>query len=124
MFSVKSFDHDNNEMVSTINNWATFDLSPLKLFNVSVVSQNMDKAIVKWLRYLKLHKYEWFFTNLSYFEIECVNENNIEEFICRVNINTITKGAQKKICISTKTLRDRPKKLKNLLLVILLIIKY
>lgn len=115
--------YDNNEIITTVNRLTNIDLSPQTLFNVTVVSQDMDKAIVKWLRYLKLHKYKWFFTNLCYFEIECINENNIEEFITKVNINTITKGAQKKICISTKTLRDRPKKLKNLLLVILFIVK-
>lgn len=77
----------------------------------------MDGAFAKWLHYLKLHKYQWFFNSLSYLEIECIDEENIESFIVKVNKNTITKGAQKKICLSTKTLRDRTKKMDNILMV-------
>lgn len=83
-----------------------------------MVNENIDGAIYNWLHYLKLHKYQWFFNSLSYFEIESIDEDNIERFITKVNRNSITKGAQKKICLSTKTLRERPQKLKELSTVI------
>lgn len=83
-----------------------------------MVNEDIDGAIYKWLHYLKLHKYKWFFNSLSYFEIESIDEDNIERFITKVNKNSITKGAQKKICLSTKMLRERPQKLKELLTVI------
>lgn len=85
--------------------------------NLTINEQDMSDVIFKWLHYLKLHKYRWFFEKLSYLEIQCIDEENIESFIAKVNLNSITKGAQKKICISTKTLRDRPQKLKDLILV-------
>lgn len=86
--------------------------------NITIVEQDMDGAIAKWLHYLKLHKYQWFFNSLSYLEIECIDEENIEAFIDKVNKNTITKGAQKKICLSIKSLRDREKKMADILMVI------
>lgn len=78
----------------------------------------MDEVFGKWLHYLKLHKYQWFFNGLSYLEIECIDEENIEAFITKVNKSTITKGAQKKICLSVKSLRDREKKMSDILMVI------
>ncbi|XP_050537935.1 uncharacterized protein LOC126903641 [Daktulosphaira vitifoliae] len=84
--------------------------------NLTIIEQDMNEVISKWLHYLKLHKYQWFFENLSYLEIQCIDEDTIESFIAKVNQNSITKGAQKKICISTKALRDRPQKLKDLIL--------
>lgn len=77
----------------------------------------MDGAFANWLHYLKLHKYQWFFNSLSYLEIVCIDEENIEAFIDKVNRNTITKGAQKKICLSVKLLRDREKKMADILMV-------
>lgn len=85
---------------------------------ITIVSQDMGEVVLKWLSYLKLHKYYWFFRELSYLEIEFIDEINIEGFIAKVNRDYITKGAQKKICISTKLLKDRPLKFKNLLMVI------
>lgn len=106
-------------MIATANGCLTFG-SPRAFLNfTTIVEQEMDGIIGKWLHYLKLHKYEWFFNALSYHEIEVIDENNIEWFITKVNMNSITKGAQKKICLSTKILRDRQQKLKNLLMVIL-----
>lgn len=100
-------------------NSLTFEiLKPCTFLNVTIVDQGMDGAVSYWLHYLKLHKYQWFFNSLGYLEIESIDEDNIEGFIAKVNKNTISKGAQKKICISTKILRDRPQKLKNLLMVI------
>lgn len=103
-------------MIATANRRPTFDFSP-SFSNLTIVGQEMDGAIAKWLHYLKLHKYQWFFNELSYLEIEFIDEDNIDGFINKVNRNSITKGAQRKICISTKTLRDRPQKLNDLIMV-------
>lgn len=100
------------------NRWSTYDFQS-SFSNITIVDQDMDGAFAQWLHYLKLHKYQWFFNSLSYLEIECIDEENIEAFISKVNKNSITKGAQKKICLSTKILRDRKKKLDELLMVFL-----
>lgn len=105
-------------MSATVNRFPIVDYSQT-FSNQTIVSQEMDGEIFKWLHYLKLHKYQWFFNALSYREIECIDEVNIEEFILKANVNSITKGAQRKICMSTKALRDRPQKLKNILMVII-----
>lgn len=104
-------------MFATANNH-TFDVQQYMCLNLTIVDQYMDETFAKWLRYLKLQKYQWFFNGLSYHEIEFIDKDNIEMFIVKVNKNTITRGAQNKICISTKTLRDRKQKLNTLLLVI------
>lgn len=115
-FFIDSYQYDHFEMVEDINKHSIFD-SAHTHSNLTIVGQEMDKAVAKWLNYLKLHKYQWFFNALSYLEIECIDEDNIGWFIAKANINSISKGAQKKICISTKTLRDRQQKLKDLLMV-------
>lgn len=104
-------------MIAITNKFPACNFS-LASFNITIVSQDMIVAVAKWLHYLKLHKYIWFFNELSYLEIEFIDEDNIEGFIIKVNKNSITKGAQKKICISTKALRDRKQKFKDLLIVI------
>lgn len=106
-------------MNATTNKRSTFDFKQTGS-NLTIVSQDMDEAVLKWLQYLKLHKYFWFFEELSYLEIEIIDEDNIEGFIAKVDKDAITKGAQKKICISTKILRDRPQKLNDILMVIFL----
>lgn len=103
-------------MSDIANACPTFDFSHM-FSNLTIVGQEMDGSVAKWLHYLKLHKYQWFFNALSYLEIEFIDEDNIEGFITKVNKNSITKGAQKKICISTKSLRDRQQKLNDLLMV-------
>jgi len=105
-------------MIANVNS-ATTESNPQSLINLTIINQEMDGAVTKWLYYLKLHKYQWFFNSLSYLEIVFIDEDNIDGFIAKVNRNSITKGAQKKICISTKMLRDRSQKLNDLLLVIL-----
>lgn len=112
---MECFGSDDFEMTATANK-QSFDFSHT-FSNLTIVDQEMEKAVEKWLYYLKLHKYQWFFYALSYLEIEFIDEDTIEAFIMKVNKNAITKGAQKKICISTKTLRDRKQKLKDLLMV-------
>lgn len=104
-------------MIEAANVRSHYDFSPT-IPNITIVNQDMDGIIGEWLHYLKIHKYQWFFIELSYLEIEFIDEDNIEGFIAKVNKNSITKGAQKKICISTKTLRDRQQKFKDLLMVI------
>ncbi|VVC25004.1 Hypothetical protein CINCED_3A025581 [Cinara cedri] len=84
-------------------------------FILTIVQQDMVEAFSNWLNYLKLHKYQWFFNSLSYLEIEFIDEDNIEGFINKVNRNSITKGAQKKICLSTKILRNRKQKFQDIL---------
>ena len=116
-FLVECFGYNHLEMIAKTN-MATTLRDPQSLIDLTILNQEMDGAVAKWLHYLKLHKYQWFFNNLSYLEIEFIDEDNIDDFIAKVNKNSITKGAQKKICLSTKTLRDRTQKLNNLLLVI------
>jgi len=89
---------------------------------LTIVDQEMDEVFGKWLHYLKLHKYQWFFNGLSYLEIEFIDEDNIDGFISKVNRNAITKGAQKKICISTSSLRGRKQKFQDLLMVIFILV--
>jgi len=113
---VECFGYNHLEMIAKTNTAALGD--PQQLMDLTILNQEMDGAVAKWLHYLKLHKYQWFFNSLSYLEIEFIDEDNIGDFIAKVNKNSITKGAQKKICLSTKSLRDRSQKLNNLLLVI------
>lgn len=117
VFLVECFGYNHLEMIATTNRFTTLD-DPQSLNDLTILHQEMDGAVAKWLHYLKLHKYQWFFNSLSYLEIEFIDEDNIDDFIAKVNKNSITKGAQKKICLSTKTLRDRSQKLNNLSLVI------
>lgn len=114
---MNSFGYGHLEMTAIVNQFSTLDISQT-FPNQTIVSQKMDGAIYKWLHHLKLHKYQWFFNALSYLEIESIDEDNFEEFIMKVNKNAITKGAQRKICMSTKALRDRALNLKNMLTVI------
>jgi len=114
---VECFGYNHLEMIAKTNRVTTLG-DPQLLTDLTILDQEMDGAVAKWLHYLKLHKYQWFFDGLSYLEIELIDEDNIDDFIAKVNKNSITKGAQKKICLSTKALRDRSKKLNNLSLVI------
>lgn len=118
MFLVDCYGYDHLEMIASVNS-ATTVRNSQTLNTLTIVDQGMDGAVAKWLHYLKLHKYQWFFNSLNYLEIVFIDEDNIDGLIAKVNRNFITKGAQKKMCISTKTLRDRPQKLNDLLLVIL-----
>lgn len=104
-------------MNATVNKYPMFDLLQQGHPHLTIVSQEMDGAVMKWLHYLRLHKYKWFFMSLSYHEIEFIDEDNIEGFLNKANNNSITKGAQDKICLSTKALRERPEKLYNLYVV-------
>ncbi|XP_060873301.1 protein Smaug homolog 2-like [Metopolophium dirhodum] len=116
-FRMECFGYNHLEMIAKTNRATTLG-DPQSLIDLTILNQDMDGAVAKWLHYLKLHKYQWFFNSLSYLEIEFIDEDNIEDFIAKVNKNSITKGAQKKICLSTKALRDRSQKLNNLLLVL------
>ncbi|XP_060862756.1 uncharacterized protein LOC132939546 [Metopolophium dirhodum] len=113
-FRMECFGYNHLEMIAKANTATLGD--PQSLIDLTILNQEMDGAVAKWLHYLKLHKYQWFFNSLSYLEIEFIDEDNIDDFIAKVNKNFITKGAQKKICLSTRALRDRSQKLNNLLL--------
>jgi hypothetical protein len=115
---VDCYGYDHLKLIANVNNTTAMSDCPT-LNNLTIINQEMDGAVAKWLHYLKLHKYQWFFNSLSFLEIELIDEDNIDGFIAKVNKNFITKGAQKKICISTKVLRNRLKKLNDLSLVIL-----
>lgn len=84
-------------------------------FVITIVHQDMVEAVSNWLNYLKLHKYQWFFNSLSYLEIVSVDEDTIEGFIIKINKNFIPRGVQKKICISTKALKNRKLKFQDIL---------
>ncbi|XP_025209115.1 uncharacterized protein LOC112604349 [Melanaphis sacchari] len=114
-FSMECYGYDHLEMIANVNSAIAMNNSPT-FINLTIINQEMDGIVAKWLYYLKLHKYQWFFNSLSYLEIISIDEDNIDDFIAKVNKNFITKGAQKKICISTKMLRDRPQKFNYLLL--------
>lgn len=109
------FDHLG--MIAAANGQSSYDFSQ-RIPNITIISQDMDGAVSKWLFYLKMHKYQWFFNELSYLEIECINKDTIEGFIAKVNKNALAKGVQKKICISTTKLKNRQKKFKDLLMVL------
>jgi len=84
----------------------------------TIMNQSLVEPIILWLNSKKLHNYGWFFMELSFNEIEEITEENIEDFISKVNKKTMTKGAQKKICFETKLLRDRKSECEKLILVI------
>jgi len=117
LFSVECNDYNYPAMIATANRHLTFDVSQM-FSTLTIVSQEMDGVFTKWLNYLKLHNYQWFFNKLSYLEIEFIDEDNIDGFINKVNGKAITRGAKKKICISTTTLRGRKQKFQDLLMVI------
>ncbi|XKL65554.1 hypothetical protein PGB90_008974 [Kerria lacca] len=51
----------------------------------------------RFLKFHKLHKYLYFFANLSYYEICSINESNIRYFEDKVNIFPMTTGARNAI---------------------------
>lgn len=113
---MKCFGYDHLKIIATTNRNSACGV-PQTTSNLTIVDQEMDGAVIKWLYYLKLHKYQWFFNSLSFFTIVLIDEYNIEKFIHKININSIKKDAQKKICKSTKLLRNRSQKLKDILIV-------
>ncbi|XP_045499527.1 protein Smaug [Colias croceus] len=54
-----------------------------------------------WLKSLRLHKYVWLFTNITYEQMMAIDEKYLEKL-------GVTKGARHKILLSIKKLNDRP----------------
>lgn len=59
------------------------------------------KSIVSWLKSLRLHKYSWIFTNLSYHQMLNLDEATLEGI-------GITKGARHKLLLNLGKLKERP----------------
>ncbi|XP_044748033.1 protein Smaug homolog 2 isoform X2 [Coccinella septempunctata] len=58
------------------------------------------KSIVSWLKSLRLHKYSWIFTNLSYHQMLNLDEATLEGI-------GITKGARHKLLLNLGKLKER-----------------
>lgn len=61
----------------------------------------------KWLKYHKLHKYLYFFGNLSAVEIESITRDNIRHFEQKVDILPMTEGARNSILRKLDELHQR-----------------
>lgn len=93
----------------------------------TILKQEMDAQIFKWLEKLGMIKCKWLYKGLSFEEIMSIDRNNIDMLINRVRysngINSksskrvISKAAKKKIVAASLTLRERPKILKKFLAV-------
>ncbi|XP_034832593.1 protein Smaug [Maniola hyperantus] len=57
-------------------------------------------TVAQWLKSLRLHKYVWLFTNISYEQMMAIDEKYLEKL-------GVTKGARHKILLSIKKLSDR-----------------
>lgn len=67
----------------------------------------------KWLKFHKLHKYLYFFGNLSYAEIANINADNIRFYEKKVDLFPMTNGARNAIVRKLGELRERSSHLKN-----------
>lgn len=86
----------------------------------NIVEEDMDGIIFDWLNLFGLDKYFWFFKQLSFNEIKYVSEDNFHKFLDKMGESRECIGQQEvaKICVVTKNLRERPKKLSYLITVI------
>ncbi|XP_049875070.1 protein Smaug [Pectinophora gossypiella] len=57
-------------------------------------------TVAQWLKSLRLHKYVWLFTNISYEQMMAIDEKYLEKL-------GVTKGARHKILVSIKKLHER-----------------
>ncbi|CAG9788216.1 unnamed protein product [Diatraea saccharalis] len=57
-------------------------------------------TVTQWLKSLRLHKYVWLFTNISYEQMMAIDEKYLEEL-------GVTKGARHKLLLSIKKLNER-----------------
>ncbi|CAH1731767.1 unnamed protein product [Aphis gossypii] len=75
----------------------------------TIVAENMEEPILKWLITKKLQTHYWFFKTLSFFEIQNINPSNIEKFIKRSKVDKIIVMAdQLEMCCSLKKIKERP----------------
>lgn len=70
--------------------------------------------IHRWLRLLRLHKYLFLFANMTYEQFICLNHENFDEFVVKVNVLTTTKGAMSKILREIDVLRQRRQQLEKI----------
>lgn len=63
--------------------------------------------VSQWLKHLRLHKYTDYFTSMSYDEILALDDDKLVE-------SNITLGARKKILSNIDKLRNRPRRIKEL----------
>ncbi|CAG9135460.1 unnamed protein product [Plutella xylostella] len=61
-------------------------------------------AVASWLKSLRLHKYVWLFTNISYEQMMAIDEDYLEKL-------GVTKGARHKLLLSIRKLHERPAQL-------------
>ncbi|XP_065202329.1 uncharacterized protein LOC135832783 [Planococcus citri] len=73
------------------------------------------RTVHRWLRVLRLHKYLYFFCNLSYDEIISINSCNIGYFENTVGVTNMTVGARNKILREVQELRYRQARLKSII---------
>jgi len=83
----------------------------------TIITQEMEGEIARWLLFTDLRKFQWFFNGLSYKEIESINEGNIGSYIKKVDKYSIKPSDRKKICAITRNLRKRPFKIKSMIAV-------
>ncbi|XP_028174519.1 protein Smaug [Ostrinia furnacalis] len=57
-------------------------------------------TVAQWLKSLRLHKYVWLFTNITYEQMMAIDEKYLEEL-------GVTKGARHKLLLSIKKLNER-----------------
>ncbi|CAH0400114.1 unnamed protein product [Chilo suppressalis] len=57
-------------------------------------------TVAQWLKSLRLHKYVWLFTNITYEQMMSIDEKYLEEL-------GVTKGARHKLLLSIKKLNER-----------------
>ncbi|XP_054263512.1 protein Smaug homolog 1 [Macrosteles quadrilineatus] len=62
-----------------------------------------------WLKSLRLHKYSWLFSQLTYAQMLSLSEETFDTVVESVGggLYTVTQGAQRKILLSISKLRDR-----------------
>ncbi|XP_063538305.1 protein Smaug [Cydia strobilella] len=58
-------------------------------------------TVAQWLKSLRLHKYVWLFTNISYEQMMAIDEDYLEKL-------GVTKGARHKLLLSINKLHERP----------------
>lgn len=93
----------------------------------TILTQEMDGQVFRWLEKLGIIKCKWFYKGLSFEEIMSIDRNNIDMLINRVRYSNginaksskrvISKAAKKKIVAASLSLRERPKMLKKFLAV-------
>lgn len=72
----------------------------------TIITEEMDGSVFRWLKYNKLERYHWFFDFLSYKQIKKLNKKNIKLYIKKADGYICTED-QLRICRMSETLRER-----------------